>query len=264
MGRKHLFRFKQFSLTDDGCAMKIGTDGVLLGASAARYANESSPAAVLDIGTGSGLLALMIAQKCDGFIDTIDMDGSACSTAFENFRQSPWAGRFRVYDVSLQEFRPGENGVYDLIVCNPPYFENSHKSNSKARNLARHNDSLHPSELFFHAARLLKPSGRTFIIYPAIQHNVLIEMAGKNGLTETGRLNISADRISKPRRIISEFVSLNTQISAPSNHKDENGDNFYNYIPGAPTESHLAIETGKRHGFTEEYRLLTFDYHPFF
>ena len=126
--------------------MKIGTDGVLLGSFASTYNAKK----VLDIGTGCGLIALMVAQKTRAEVHAIDIDQCSVRQAEENFRKSPWPGHFKVFHSSLQEFSPPENILYDLIVCNPPFFENSLKGDNKSRSLARQNDTLKPDELFYY------------------------------------------------------------------------------------------------------------------
>ncbi len=256
MGKKHTFHFKQFSLTDDGCAMKIGTDGVLLGAYAATFAKELLPQRILDVGTGCGLVAMMIAQKSDGTIDAIDIDRNAINTASQNFTSCFWGARLRPEHSPLQAYCLDEPVLYDLIVSNPPYFEQSLKSNDKGRNLARHNDSLNPDDLFLHSARLLNPNGTIILIYPAAQHPLLAESAEKYNLKEKLRLNISPATASPTNRIISEFGFGRFQSISILQHCP--------LINEKPVERFISIETGKRHHFTDEYRLLTIDYHPFF
>lgn len=113
------FRFKQFTVIQNKAAMKVGTDGVLLGS----WVDVESVERVLDIGTGSGLIALMIAQRNSTcIVDAIDIDGGACIQANENFKMSMWGRRLNVFNLDLQHFSSTQTGKYDLIVCNPPFF----------------------------------------------------------------------------------------------------------------------------------------------
>ena len=118
--------------------MKVGTDGVLLGA----WASTERCQRILDVGTGTGLIALMLAQRSTASLDAIDIDLDACLQARENIAKSPFANRIQVYQTSLSEYMPDENIKYDLIVSNPPYFIDSLKCPDTKRNLARHTDTL--------------------------------------------------------------------------------------------------------------------------
>lgn len=238
-----LFRFKQFSLSDSGCAMKIGTDGVLLGAYTAMLAETGSAENILDAGTGCGLIALMIAQKSSALIHAIDTDKGAIATATRNFSNSPWPERLKAFHVALQQFEVPCNTKFQMIVCNPPYFQNSMKSPDEARNLARHNQELGFNDLFRHSTRLLTDDGKLVVIYP-VDNMELVEKEALNfAFFEVKRLYIRPDMQKSPKRVISEFCMQKQQTTQVN---------------------HLAIETGMRHSFTQEYRQLTFDYHPFF
>ena len=175
------FQFKQFFVRHDCCAMKVGTDGVLLGAWAPVPAVCTQPSAckILDIGTGSGLIALMLAQRCpQAQIDAIDIDQQACEQAAANFAASPWAERLHATHCPLQQLAnnslSAEGGlssvnaavnqpkaVYNLILSNPPYFVDSLKNPDAARCTARHNDTLPFGELIACSTRLLAPNGGT-------------------------------------------------------------------------------------------------------
>lgn len=183
------FRFKRFTIFHDRCAMKVGTDGVLLGA----WCPVDGVHRVLDIGTGSGLIAIMAAQRIsshtdDFHIDAIDIDESAALQASDNCAQSPWADHFSVTHTSLREaccLTP----PYDLIVSNPPYFRNSLKNPDPSRLLARHTDSLSYEELIGTSARLLAapsealPSGgRMSLILPFEAKPELLGLAHDAGL----------------------------------------------------------------------------------
>lgn len=152
--------------------MKIGTDGVLLGA----WADLEKAVRILDIGTGTGLIALMAAQRnATAHIDAIEIEPSACSQARENILESPWTTRIRVVQTALQDYLPEVQ--YDCIVCNPPFFTHSTPAPDKGRTLARHNDSLPHPDLIQHVARLLKKDGHFCVILPVPEGEEMIRYA---------------------------------------------------------------------------------------
>jgi tRNA1Val (adenine37-N6)-methyltransferase len=159
-----VFHFKKFSLDDSTAAMKIGTDAVLLGAWV-RCENETR---ILDIGTGSGILAIMMAQRNSTIaIDAVELNAEAALLAAQNARLSPWANRITILETSIQKFASVNHNKYSLIICNPPFFSNSLKANGEARNMARHNDSLPTGELLAAIPGLLSENGRAAFIFPA-------------------------------------------------------------------------------------------------
>src|SRR5436190_6902240 len=137
------FRFKQFTIHQDKCAMKVGTDSVLLGS----WVDTAQATDILDIGTGSGIIALMLAQKSFAQIDAIDVDGNACEQAEENFKSSPWMDRLHVIHQSFQDYATGTEKKYDLIVSNPPYFQDAFKPAEESKLKAKHGDLLCFAEL---------------------------------------------------------------------------------------------------------------------
>lgn len=161
MGRSNGFTFKQFHVAHDRCAMKVGTDGILLGA----WAPLTGVRRVLDIGTGSGLIALMLAQRStnDCQIDAVELDKDAAGQARENVAASPWAHRLTIVEAAIQDHRAVP---YDLIVSNPPYFVAGQAFSDPARALARHTGSLDPRALLTACQRLLAPSGRVALVLP--------------------------------------------------------------------------------------------------
>lgn len=186
------FRFKQFIVWHDRCAMKVGTDGVLLGAWCPLGVDEATRQGeykILDIGTGSGLIALMLAQRATSIddtpivIDTIDIDAGAAEQAKFNFEQSPWSKLLRIYQSSLQEWQSEKE--YDLIVSNPPYFQSSLKNPDAQRATARHTDSLSYSELIKHAGRLLKNNGMLALVLPIEAEEEILSLATAAGLLPT-------------------------------------------------------------------------------
>jgi tRNA1Val (adenine37-N6)-methyltransferase len=134
------FKFKQFTVRQDKCAMKIGTDGVLLGAWTPIPLHTNS---ILDIGAGTGIIALQMAQRCDAqTIDAIEIDESAHEQCTQNFEESPWADRLFCYHASVQEFASEIDEKYDLIISNPPFYKDTYKTNSLSRDTARFEDAL--------------------------------------------------------------------------------------------------------------------------
>ncbi len=163
------FQFKQFTIRHDKCAMKVGTDGVPLGA----WAGIESCNRILDIGTGTGLTAMMLAQRSKAVIDAIDIDAEACLQAQENAESSPFAERIKIQHSALSDFAQTDTGLYDLIVSNPPYFVDSLKCPDQKRNTARHTDTLTLEDLLQDSRKLLAPQGRIALILPYDQKYVL-------------------------------------------------------------------------------------------
>ena len=160
------FKFKQFTIWHDKCAMKVGTDGVLLGAWA------PSGSRILDVGTGSGLIARMLMQRCpEAEVEGIDIDEAAVAQAKEN--------GVRAFQARLQDWKSDIGNCYDLIVSNPPYFQNSLKNPDRGRELARHTDSLGYEELIAHSARLLKEEGQLALILPAEAEEEIRNLAAR-------------------------------------------------------------------------------------
>ena len=216
------FRFKQFTVWHDRCAMKVGTDGVLLGAWAPANPFTPNPLTrILDIGTGSGLIALMLAQRFpEASIDAIDIDEAAVEQARENFAVSPWTDRLHAFHARLQDWQnhplQSTNYKYDLIVSNPPYFQNSLKNPDKGRQTARHTDTLSYAELLRHSARLLTEKGLLALVLPAEAEQEVRGLAAAELLSLT-RITRVYSKESKPaRRVLLEFeksTSRDTDIS---------------------------------------------------
>lgn len=173
------FQFKQFSIEQDLCAMKVGTDGVLLGA----WTSVKGTNTCLDIGTGTGLLALMLAQRttptrCD--ITAIEIDADAALQASANIAASPWSSQIRLHHTALQNFQCSLS--YDLIVSNPPFYNATLKPSDEARAVARHKDSLPVSEITHFAQIHLSQSGRLALIYPTAYDSEVMTAAVLSGL----------------------------------------------------------------------------------
>ena len=206
------FRFKQFYIEDSKCAMKVGTDGVLLGAWCPldRYADRIQNTEyrpnykILDIGTGSGLIAQMMMQRFpEAEVEGIDIDEAAVEQAREN--------GVRAYVSRLQEWKK-EDG-YDLIVSNPPYFQNSLKNPDKGRELARHTDSLSYEELIDHSARLLREGGQLALILPADKEAEMRQIAASKNLFLTHVTRVYSKESKPARRVLLAFRYQISDIS---------------------------------------------------
>jgi tRNA1Val (adenine37-N6)-methyltransferase len=172
-----VFHFKQFSVRHDRCAMKIGTDAILLGV----WAEVPKEGRILDVGTGTGVIALMMAQRTPGaMIDAIEIDEAAASQAAENFAASLWKDRLSVYHTSLQNYKPTRK--YDLIISNPPFFEKPQQAATTSRSIARHMDTLSINELISISASMLSETGSLAIIIPAWEGKEALTIAEKVGL----------------------------------------------------------------------------------
>ncbi|MBW4772167.1 tRNA1(Val) (adenine(37)-N6)-methyltransferase [Prevotella jejuni] len=198
------FTFKQFHIVDNHTAMKVGTDGVLLGA----WAQGGKK--ILDIGTGTGLIALMMAQRFPlADIDAIEIDKGAFEDAQLNVSQSPFNDRINIINCCLQDYQlcheTCTEGVYDAIVCNPPYFINSLKNPLQSRTTARHADSLSLQELIYYAKRLLKTKGTLSIIIPYDNKDILEAEAIFNGLSVLKLVNIKTKSSKPAKRCLIEF-----------------------------------------------------------
>ncbi len=172
------FKFKQFEIHQDRCAMKIGTDGVLLGAWVDLLEDTDS---ILDVGTGTGVIALMMAQRSSAqLIDAIEIDENAYEQAVENFEHSDWGDRLFCYHAEFGEFveEMQDEEKYDLIISNPPFYNSDYKTTSEARDMARFQDALPFQLLLEGATYLLSEKGRLAVIIPKSQEQDFLELAG--------------------------------------------------------------------------------------
>lgn len=231
------FRFRQFFVRHDRSSMKVGTDGVLLG-SWTPISNQ--PLRILDVGTGSGLIALMLAQRCpETQIDAIDIDEASCEQARENFAASPWAERLHVAQSSLQDWQDRE---YDLVVSNPPYFVDSLKAPDAARCAARHNDTLPFRTLIAESTRRLKPDGTLVVIVPSEAEDELQVLAEAEGLQCAQKCYVHPKPGRPAKRVMLAWKHSNTSAKL-----------------GGLTE-HLTLEDD-RGGRSEAYQQLTKDFY---
>ncbi|MDR3194113.1 MAG: methyltransferase [Tannerella sp.] len=197
------FRFKQFTIRQDQCAMKVGTDGVLLGA----WTGVASCRRALDAGAGTGLIALMIAQREAAVqVDGVEIDPAACRQASANVAASPFAERVHVYRDTFDHFVRTSPRSYDLIVSNPPYFVRSLKCPDEKRRLARHDDELSLSGLLRGSLALLTPGGRLALILPFQQEKELQERMATCGLHYLCRTVVFPVEGAAPKRLLVELV----------------------------------------------------------
>lgn len=220
----NFFRFKQFTIYQDRCAMKVGTDGVLLGA----WTDVSMCNSVLDVGTGTGLLSLMIAQRSnDVIIDAIDIDRGCVLQAQDNVRKSPFYNRISVKELSFQEVVYQKNKRYDLIVSNPPYFQNSLKSPNVSRNYARHTDMLSFYDIISESTSLLTENGMVSLILPyEFKENVLTHAVSENLFVH--RITNVHSLPHKPAgRLLVEFGKIEKQTVSENNLVIENSRHKY-------------------------------------
>ncbi|PID91066.1 MAG: tRNA (adenine-N(6)-)-methyltransferase [Bacteroidetes bacterium] len=231
------FRFKRFTIRQEDCAMKVGTDGVLLGAWSVV---PGSGGRVLDVGTGTGLIALMIAQRTEGvLVDALEKDPLAARQAVRNFRNSPWEDRIQGFPSSFQNYVPDCKHRYDLVICNPPFFSASLKAASPQRSLARHDDALPLAELFKGAKALMKNTGLLSFILPTEKEALALELMAGAGLYCSRLTRVVPAPGKAVRRILFEC-----RLSSCETVVDE-----------------LTIETSTRHCYSPTFRAMI---EPFF
>lgn len=202
------FEFQHFTIYHDKCAMKVGTDGVLLGA----WADVANATSALDIGTGTGLIALMLAQRNRLMtIDAIDIDIEATVQATENIERTYFSSQIKVSHTSLQNLITDKK--YDLIVSNPPFFVDSLESPDIQRTLARHTKSLSAIELIDSASRLISNVGRLCLIYPFEYKDDLLRVGKEYNLYTTRITNVYPTLKSNPKRILIELSKIQKTIS---------------------------------------------------
>lgn len=274
------FRFKKFAVEQSGAAMKVGTDGVLLGAWARVVPGHIR---WLDVGTGTGLIALMVAQRTEAAqaarvrVDAVEVDGASAAQALANVASSPWSDRIGVYHCGIQDFVPGAAAMseeagrqgaagvagdsvgvatratdddagsrerrYHHIVSNPPWFVDSLRSPHAGRNTARHTDSLSYGELLACAARLLVPDGLFSVVLPADSAVRFLAEARAAGFGLNRRTAVSTLPAAAPKRVLLELAPAGSCAAVVE-------------------ERSLTIETGEEAGcYTEEYRRLTGDFY---
>ncbi len=203
------FRFKQFTIHHDRCAMKVGTDGVLLGA----WAELPAEGCVLDIGTGSGVVALMVAQRGEHLqVTGIDIDADAVSQAAENAAASPFASRVRMLATSLLDYTesatsslPAQALLFDAVVCNPPYHEETLLPPDAQRRDARHTVSMPFSQLVDCASRLLADGGTLSVVQPSQAFDSFNQLCEQSGLRLSRLCHVRTTPRKQPKRVLATF-----------------------------------------------------------
>lgn len=230
------FKFKQFTIDQDRCAMKIGTDAVLLGA---WTSVNQEPFSVLDIGAGSGVIALILTQRSNAeLIDAIEIDDDAYEQCTENFENSSWNDRLFCYHTSLKEFTEEIEDKYDLIVSNPPFYSDDYKSDNKQRDLARFEDALPFSHLLESVSNLLSKNGVFSVVLPFKEEEKFIALATKSKLLSNRILRVKGNPSSEIKRSLMQFSFTECEVEI----------------------GELIIET-ERHQYTQDYINLTKDFY---
>jgi len=200
MAKNSYFRFKQFTIHQDKCAMKVCTDACILGASA----DLGNSKRILDIGAGTGLLSLMTAQRYPSvLIDAVELDTDACLQAVDNVAESPFSGQISLFNTAIQEFAPAYQ--YDSIITNPPFFQSDLLSPNSQKNQAHHSTSLTFSDLLTVIDRLLTDQGRFHILLPTDESEVFYQKAKALGWFMTNNLTLQHNKDKKPFRRIMTF-----------------------------------------------------------
>lgn len=230
------FQFKQFNILQYKTAMKVGTDGVLLGA----WANlDFYPKSILDIGAGTGLIALMMAQRSDAeTIDAIELNDAAYEQTVENFENSDWADRLFCYHSSLAEFTDEIDEKYDFIISNPPFYRSTYKELSEDRAMARHAESLTYVDLLKSTSKLLSENGNCAFIIPFEAEENFLKIAAENQLYPNGVTRVKGAKNTTIKRSLLQLSFLKTET----------------------IQSELTLELS-RHNYTEEYRSLVQDFY---
>ncbi|KGL58781.1 tRNA1(Val) (adenine(37)-N6)-methyltransferase [Polaribacter sp. Hel1_85] len=233
------FRFKEFTIHQDKTAMKVGTDGVLLGA---WCSVDNYPDTILDVGAGTGVISLMIAQRSDAMtIDAVEVDENAYEQTVANFEESDWGDRLYCYNATFQEFADEiaeEEEVYDLIVSNPPFYTDEFETENEARNKARFTTSLSFKELIVGVSKILSENGIFAIVIPFKEEANFIALAIENNLFLNKVCRVQGNPSSEIKRSLLAFSFDQTEIK----------------------EESLIIEI-ERHQYTKEYIDLTKDFY---
>lgn len=232
-----MFQFKQFSIQQDRCAMKVGTDAVLLGA---WCPIDNTPFSVLDIGAGTGILSLMLAQRTSAEqIDAIEIDEDAYEQCVENFEASPWSDRLFCFHAGLDEFVDEPEDEYDIIISNPPFYAENYKTDNDSRDLARFQDALPFEELIDAAQLLLSENGIFAVIIPFKEEERFIDLCAE---VELFPVKVTRVKGSHTTSIVRSLLA------------------FKRYELSVLEADELVIEIN-RHEYTDDYINLTKDFY---
>ncbi|MDA3817249.1 MAG: methyltransferase [Prolixibacteraceae bacterium] len=229
MPHNNYFQFKQFKVVQNHAAMRVGTDGVMLGA----WADVARASRILDIGTGTGVIALMLAQRNrTAQIDAIEIEEGAVNDASANFINSPWKERLQLHHISAQDFAVATPGKFDLIVCNPPFFNQCLQSPKKSKNIARHTSQLTFKDLIGAASKLLTTEGRFIVVLPSESEEKFRAEAASAKLFPAKITRVKPNPVKPVKRVLIAFALEAT----------------------LKTENELTIETETRHVYTEAFQ----------
>lgn len=233
-----IFNFKEFSIQQSKSAMKVGTDAIILGA----WTDVSTAETILDIGAGTGILALMMAQRSDAFIiDAVEIDENAFVEAVENFENAPWSDRLFCYHTSVQDFVKEVDEKYDLIICNPPYFPPTHIESFNSRKVARETHLLNHLTLLKSTKKMLSPKGICSFSLPTASESFFIDLAVKLGFKLQRRLRMKDKENS-------EFVRCFLQFG----------------FDKIPLEEEILILKNEENAYTQPFIQLTKDFYTVF
>lgn len=232
-----MFKFKQFAVNQDRCAMKIGTDAVLLGA---WCPIDNNPKAILDIGAGTGILALMLAQRTNADqIDALEIDEEAYEQCVENFEGSPWADKLFCYHAGLDEFVDDPEDEYDLIISNPPFYSEDFKTENEQRDLARFQDAMPFEDLIEAADLLLSENGTFAVVIPYKEEERFIELCAEYELYPVKATRVKGSYKTPIVRSLLAFKRFELSVL---------------------TADELVVEIN-RHEYTDDYINLTQDFY---
>lgn len=214
------FRFKRFTVWQDQCGMKVTTDACLFGAVVTEQLKLHPPRRILDIGTGTGILSMMVAQATNCPIDAIEIDRSAWMQADTNFKQTPWADRLQAFHTSMQEFESDNfedmSNRYDTIICNPPFFKNHPHGQEDARNRALHNVDLPLEDLVTAVQQHITPTGKLYVLLPYNEMRNFSEMMQNIGFYE----QLEVPVFTQPGKPVFRAIKAFTPSSNLPKHKE--------------------------------------------
>jgi tRNA1Val (adenine37-N6)-methyltransferase len=229
------FDFKQFSIKQEMSAFKVGTDGVLLGA----CADLIGAGRIVDAGTGTGLIAIMVAQRCLADIVAVEPDKNSCLEASQNINNCKWHSRIKAENLELQEFASRSSEKFDIVISNPPYFRDSLLNPDTRKSAARHTYSLSSTDILKASGSLLNEDGNLQLILPYEEGTLFIAEAGDYGFFCNSSIKVKPNPTGKIIRLILKFERRKKAVY----------------------EKFLTIETGVRHSYSKEYKEITKDFY---